>query len=528
MVETSWYVKPNVRIQGLVNKLCGWLHTLAPVPGAMNLANLHIPMLESFIADPQVHADAVANPKMKGGFFLDVDQSRVNDIRELLETIKTTEAATLKFAEAIGEAERMLRERASGYDLSPLYEQLPAPLRGVTEIVYDTDNHPQLRFLESLLYRDARWRAERQSIELSLDDGTSPPFVLSTPRLPGPGHLQLPLPLSHSGIDEFFLLRDKAQPLGQIREFLEISEDADEQELLPLLTRERIEVPDRTVSDGGRIRYYGHACLVLQSRDVTIMTDPFISSNFAAGDRFTYEDLPDHIDYVLITHGHQDHLVPESLLHIRGKVGVVVVPRNGSGQREDPSLRLLLENLGFTVREMDQFDELSFDGGTIFATPFLGEHCDLDVRAKSTYWVRVAGKTIFVGGDSSGLDAEMYRNITAALGPVDIGFLGMECDGAPLTWLYSSLFTQPVSRKMSITRKLSGSNAAQALDIVERLGIREAYVYAMGEEDWLQHIMATSYTPGCYQLEQVAKFLVGCAERGIPAEHLLTRKELRW
>jgi hypothetical protein len=50
----------------------------------------------------------------------------------------------------------------------------------------------------------------------------------------------------------------------------------------------------------------------------------------------------------------------------------------------------------------------------------------------------------------------------------------------------------------------------------------------MGEEDWLQHVMATSYTPDCYQLQQVAQFLDACAQRGVKAEHLLTKKELRW
>ena len=48
-----------------------------------------------------------------------------------------------------------------------------------------------------------------------------------------------------------------------------------------------------------------------------MVVDPFISSHTTAGDRFTYVDLPDHLDYCLITHGHQDHVVLESLLQIR-------------------------------------------------------------------------------------------------------------------------------------------------------------------------------------------------------------------
>lgn len=39
---------------------------------------------------------------------------------------------------------------------------------------------------------------------------------------------------------------------------------------------------------------------------------PWLSSDASATDRFTYRDLPDHIDLVLITHGHHDHIVLET------------------------------------------------------------------------------------------------------------------------------------------------------------------------------------------------------------------------
>ncbi|MBC9718903.1 MBL fold metallo-hydrolase [Streptomyces sp. TRM66268-LWL] len=528
MRDELLYVKPNIRIEGLLNRFCAWLHVYAPVPAAMNLASLHMPMLDSFVEHPQVHVDAVANPQMKGSFFINADVSRADEIRELRDDIRKENAAALAFADAVAKAENLLRTQATGYDLTPLYAQLPEELHGAVELVYDINNHPQLRFMEAMLYRSDIHRPDRQSIDLSLDDGSEPPFALSTPRLPGPGHLQLPLQLRHTGIDELFALRDKPRRLGEIADSLEITSEEDARQLRTLLTPEPTPVADRDVTSGGRIRYFGHACLLLQSPTVSIMVDPFISSHHAAGDRFTYTDLPDHVDYVLITHGHQDHVVPETLLQMRGRIGTVVVPRNGGGHRQDPSLRLFLESLGFTVREVDDFDELTFEGGSIVATPFLGEHCDLDVRAKSTYMIRLAGKSVFVGADSSGLDRQLYHRIRRALGPADYGYLGMECDGAPLTWLYSSLFTQPVPRKMSITRKLSGSNAAQALGIVEELGIKHAYVYAMGQEDWLQHIMATSYTPESYQLQQVAEFLDGCKERDVQGTHLLVRQETRW
>jgi L-ascorbate metabolism protein UlaG (beta-lactamase superfamily) len=522
------YVKPNVRIEGLVNQFVAWTHVFTPVSGAMSLAHLLFPIMDSFVQRPEVHLAAVANPKMKGGFFVNADLSRVDEVRDLRDRIARDDAPALAFAAAVKDAEDLLRAQATGYDLSPLYAQLPPVLRGYVELVYDVNHRPSLRFLEPLLYRSPYHRQERESISLSLDDGSEPPFILSTPRLAHPDHLQLARPMRHSGIDELFASRTAPRPFEQISKALEIETAEQDRLLRTLLTTEPTVQPDRDVESGARIRYLGHACLLLQTPTVSILVDPFISSNHAAGDRFTYVDLPDRIDYCLITHAHQDHVVLETLLQLRHKIGTVVVPRNGGGHRQDPSIRLYLEQVGFTVREVDDFEELPFDGGTIISAPFFGEHCDLDIRAKSSYWVHLAGKGIFIGADTSGLESELYARIRQHVGLTDLAFIGMECDGAPLTWLYSSLFTQPVPRKMAVTRKLSGSNAEQATGIVDQLGAREAYVYAMGQEDWLQHVMATSYTPQSFQLLQVAEFLDNCKQRGVYAEHLLVRKELRW
>jgi L-ascorbate metabolism protein UlaG (beta-lactamase superfamily) len=267
---------------------------------------------------------------------------------------------------------------------------------------------------------------------------------------------------------------------------------------------------------------------VLQTPEVAIVTDPFISAESGAAGRYTLDDLPDHIDYVLITHGHQDHIVLETLMQLRGRVGTVVVPRCSRGNLVDPSLRLYLESIGLPVIEADDFDELKFPGGRIVATPFLGEHADLDIRAKSTYFVDLGGRSLWLGADSSGIEPALYRRIRAHVGKIDMAYLGMECDGAPLTWLYQALLTQPITKRMSDSRKLSGSNAAQAGDIVDELGASEAYIYAMGEEHWLGHVMATSYNDDSYQLKQVEEFLARCADKGVKAGHLFGQQEWRW
>src|SRR6478609_1532164 len=84
--------------------------------------------------------------------------------------------------------------------------------------------------------------------------------------------------------------------------------------------------------------------------------------------------LPEQIDYVLITHNHQDHVLFETLLQIRHKVKNILVPRSGVGNLQDPSLKLLLERCGFkNVIEIAEMEEIHCNGVQITGLPCLGE-----------------------------------------------------------------------------------------------------------------------------------------------------------
>jgi L-ascorbate metabolism protein UlaG (beta-lactamase superfamily) len=527
MSDEERFLRPDAIIEPLVDGFYAWLHTVAPVQAAMNLAFTQVPLLESYLQSPLVHINASQNPELRGGFFIGIEEARSGEVRDLLASIKQDRAEMLDFAAAVAVAEDLVRTSATGFDLTPLYPKLPPALSGLVEIAYDTSNQPAVRFIEPLVYESSVYCEDRQSVQLSLETGVERPFILSTPRLSSPDVLDLRIPFRHPGLEELFRSRVHGTALSRLRETLELGDD--ETAALSRLLAEQPDLSaDRHIDSGVRIRYFNHACLVMQTPDAAVITDPWVNADTSATDRFTYRDLPDHLDLALITHGHQDHIVLETLLALRGRVDAVVVPRSSRGNMADPSLALYLSHLGLPVVEVDDFSEVEFPGGRVIATPFLGEHADLDIRAKSTYCVRLGGRTIFVGADSSGIDLGLYRNMRSHVGQEDIAFLGMECAGAPLTWLYQGLFTRPVAKKMNDSRTLSGSNAEQAAGIMTELGASEAYVYAMGEESWLGHVMATSYNEDSYQLKQVAEFMAWCADHGIKSDHLLGQHEWHW
>ncbi|WP_328518395.1 MBL fold metallo-hydrolase [Actinoplanes oblitus] len=488
-------------IEPLVDRFYAWMHTVSPAAAALNLAKVQIPLLESYPRDPEMAA--------------------------LLASIRADRADMLAFADAITRAGALLRRSATGRELTHLYQQLPAALNGLVELAYDGGDQPALRLIEPLLYTSPYYDVSRQSIQLSLDTGEERPSVLGAPRLSRPGVLDLPIPFTHPGIDALFAARLAPTTLGDLCEALEL-DAARAGELGRLLTGEPALAPDRHIGEGGRIRYFGHACLVIQSAETTIVTDPLISTDGRHGDRYTLADLPDRIDLALITHGHPDHLVLETLLQLRTRIGAVVVPRSSRGSLCDPSIGLMLRALGFAVVEVDDFDEIPIPGGRVVATPFLGEHGDLDVRAKSTYFVRIAGAGLYIGADSSGIDPVVYRHVRSRLDRVDMAFLGMECDGAPLGRLYRGVLTDPATEQTSASRTLSRSSAKQAVAVMTELGADEGYIYAMGDEVWQRHLMAATPAEDPYQAAQIEEFLGWCFGSGITADRLRDKREWRW
>jgi L-ascorbate metabolism protein UlaG (beta-lactamase superfamily) len=527
MPGTKYYLKQNVQVEPLVNQWYAWSHIVAPAQAAMNFANLHLKIMKSYVNAPQVHANAVKNPALLGGPFIDYQGGRIDEIRDLIERTTTEQAHMLRFAESVKALDDLLRHEAKGFSLEPLYAKVPENLRGYVELVYDLNHTPSMRFIEGLLYRSEYYKPSLQSLALSLIEQDERPFVLSTPRLPSDGVLFLRKPFVHHAIDELFKMKETPQTFEYINELLEL--ETDHQSLFKtFLTQEAPPPAPKYDGDGVRLRYFGHACVLIETKDVSILVDPVVSYKYDNGiERFTFADLPETIDYVLITHSHQDHIMLETLLQIRHKVKNVILPRNRGGSLEDPSLKLMMQNIGFAgVVDLEEMESREIPGGAITGLPFFGEHADLNIGSKIAHLIKLKGKKFLFAADSNNIEPVHYRHLFSVLGDIDVLFLGMECDGAPMSWLYGSLATRPIDRKMDQSRRFSGSNYERGIAIVNQFNCKEVYVYAMGQEPWLNYAMSIKYTEESNPIVASNKLVADCRGRGIASERLFGTKEL--
>jgi L-ascorbate metabolism protein UlaG (beta-lactamase superfamily) len=292
-----------------------------------------------------------------------------------------------------------------------------------------------------------------------------------------------------------------------------------------LFTTEKPRIKRRPLSSGLRVSYLGHAGLLLESAQTSILVDPVIAvRDDTYGDQVvSFSELPETIDYICVTHTHMDHVCVETLLQLRHKTGKVLVPKNSGGSIVDPSIKLMLQKIGFDVMEFEDMESLRCPDGLIRAIPFLGEHADLNIRSKTAWYFEFAGQKVFSGADSSSLDERMYKRIQAIIGDVDLLFIGMECVGAPMSWLYGSLFTKPIPREVNESRRFNGSDCASAQKIVDIFKPSQVYIYALGMEPWFKYFMGVDYTEDARQITESGRLLDICKQNDVHADRLYAK-----
>src|SRR6266404_4126447 len=99
--------------------------------------------------------------------------------------------------------------------------------------------------------------------------------------------------------------------------------------------------------------------------------------------------------------------------------------------------------------------------------PFFGEYVDLNIRTKAAYLVKLENRSIVCVADSNNLEPQLYEHVH--VGDIEVLFIGMECDGAPLSWVYGPLLIKPLARKLDQSRRLDGSNCEKGLNLVNSM-----------------------------------------------------------
>lgn len=524
-------VVPNLAIECLIDKWYAWAHLVSPATAAMNIKNRHLKIMNSYIKNPKIHAAAVKNPKMLGGPFIDYDGKRVDEIEAMRDNTLEASAELLELSEAITTLNDILKTEAKGYSLNPIYPKIPDVLRGMVELFYDLNNNPSYRFFEPLLYKSKFYKDALQTINLfKVDDDDSRSFILSTPSLPNDQTIHLNIPFKDRAIDQLFEASRQPKKYGELKKLFNIPE-RQEPLFKSFFTKTVPEKYQKYTGEGALTRYFGHACVLIETKETSILVDPVISYGYDSDiSRYTYSDLPDMIDYVLITHNHQDHVLLETLMRIRHKVRHLVVPKSNGGGLQDPSLKLMFEQIGFdNIIEIGDMETLEFADCSITGIPFLGEHSDLDVRSKICHLVKFENdfKMLFVA-DSCNIEPRLYERVHKIFGNVDVLFFGMECDGAPLTWLYGPLMSEELDRDQDQSRRLAGCNFDQGKALVDVFNPKNVFVYAMGMEPWLKYISSIKYTDESLPIIESNRILDYCQSEDIVVERLFGEKIIEY
>ena len=524
------YLKSNIQVDPLNNNWYITMPMLAPVQYAMLLLNHQIKIMNSYIANPELHYKASQTRKLIGGPIMNYKENRVGDIKKLLDSIVTKQAKVIDFAQSVIELDNMLKNSSNGMSLESFYERVPELLRGYIELVYDLNNNSSIRFLEGFLYNSFLYSDNTQSVALKPIYSDDRPFVLSTPVIGETDRVILKEDFLSERFDLLFSMREIPRPYTEVRNAFKLTSN-EELVFKDFFTEEKpfFAKKNKFKSEGVRIRYFGHASLLIENKEVSILVDPLLSYKYETDiSRYTYDDLPDSIDYVLITHAHLDHLVLESLLQLRYKIKNIVIPRSGGGSILEPSVKMLLTKIGFkNIVELDILDSLDINANCkIIGMPFLGEHHDLNISSKMTYIIQILGKTIYIAVDSNNLEERIFQKIKETVSNVDLIFIGMECSGAPLTWFYGHLLTSKIDRGVNLSRRGSSSNGNRAYQVIKSLDCKIAYVYAMGLEPWNKYILGLDLDEDSIQIKEVKKLVETCKKEDIYVEKLYGKKEI--
>lgn len=523
------YLKADTYFEPLLNHWYAWPYLLPPVTCSRHIVNTHRRIMQSFVKNYKLHIIASKEKVLTGGEFLNCTEEQVGDIKELIEELDEKCGDLIELSDAVKSLDDLLYQHTNGESIEYLYPKIPSPLKGCVELFLDMEHRPSYRIIEPLMYRSSYYKPSLQSLSFGLLSKVGErPFVLSTPRLPDENQLQVNASFNAPIVDAVFQSREKPLSSDYIDELFKDYKQSGGVSYRELFTTEKPSISHVPVSEGVRLNYTGHAGFLIETKDVSIMVDPIIASRKTNDDdtMISFSELPEIIDYILLTHTHMDHANIETLLQLRYKVKKIIVPKNNGGTLADPSLRLMLQQLNFDVMEVDDLDEIQIPSGRIISLPFLGEHGDLNIRSKTAWYIEISDKKCFFGADSSNPDRNLYERLGEIFPDLDVLAIGMECVGAPYTWAYGALHTKKVPKNIKNSRRLDGSDCEQALPMVKAFNAKRVCVYAIGLEPCFKYFNGLEHDEDSRQVLESNKFLEACKSIDVPAELMFCKKTI--
>lgn len=160
-----------------------------------------------------------------------------------------------------------------------------------------------------------------------------------------------------------------------------------------------------------KITYLGHSSLSIETKDKTLLIDPFISANELAK-KIKIDKL--QADYILITHAHQDHILDVE----------AIAKRTGATVISNFEIVTYFESKGIKGHPMNHGGKWTFDFGTVHYTNAVHSSSFPDGSyggQPGGFVIETSHHRIYIAGDTA-LTYDM-KLIPQVIGELDLAIL---------------------------------------------------------------------------------------------------------